>query len=408
MAQVTNKAVFNGVKVVEWTTAGHGPWVTKIFSNFGADVIKVESTKFPDVTRVSQPFKDDQPGFDLSPHFTVVNSGKMSITLDLKNPRGKEIFKRLAGWADIVIQNQRPGVMDSLGLGYEELRKVNEDLIMINTSIVGQTGPFAAIGGWGDYTMSVSGHFILYRSPDGLPSNPGSNPADFVGAIFGAIAAVSALAYRHRTGKGQCIDASQVDPMVQLLAPGILDYIVNKRVQTPVGNRNPLAAPHGAFRCKGDDEWCVIAVFTDEEWQSFCQVIGNPEWTKLPRFSSQSLRHENEDELEQLVGTWTISRTPQEVMRIMQDAGVPAGVVQDAEDIVDHDPQVKQRELFPRQQHPTLGECCFTRWPFILSKTPSEVRRSPCLGEHNEYILTKILGVSDDEFIELIESGVLE
>jgi benzylsuccinate CoA-transferase BbsF subunit len=328
--------------------------------------------------------------------------------LDLKNPRGIELFKRLVSWADVVIQNQRPGLMGEMGLGYEELKKVNEDIIMINVSIVGQTGPFATIGGWGNYSMAICGHYFLYRFPSDPPSSPGRNaPSDFIGAIFGAIAATAALDYRRRTGKGQCIDANQIEPMVQFLTPGILDWAVNKRVQAPVGNREPLAAPHGAFRCKGDDKWCVIAVFTDKEWRSFCRVIGNPEWTKPPKFASLSLRHENEDELERLVETWTIDHTPQEVMTMMQEAGVPAGVVQNNEDIVDHDPQVKQRGLFPRQQHPVLGECYFTRWPFILSKTPSEVRRSPCLGEHNEYVFTKILGISDEEFIELVNSGVI-
>jgi benzylsuccinate CoA-transferase BbsF subunit len=405
---VDRKAVFDGVKVLEWTTAANGPWGPKIFSNFGAEVIKVESPRFPDLSRVTPPYKDNKPGYDRAPGFTGVNSGKMSITLDLDNPRGIELFKRLVSWADIVLQNQRPGVMSKKGLGYEELKKVNEDIIMINVSIAGQTGPVAEAGGWGNHSMAMGGHYFLYRFPNDPPSNPGLNaPSDCIGPIHVAIAAIAALDYRRRTGEGQCIDANQLDPMVQFLAPGILDYVVNKRVQAPIGNRNPLAAPHGAFRCKGDDKWCAVAVFTDKEWRSFCRVIGNHQWTKSPKFASLSLRHENEDELEQLVETWTMDHTPQEVMTMMQEAGVPAGIVQDAGDIVDRDPQVKQRELFPRKQHPVLGECYFTRWPFILSKTPSEVRRSPCLGEHNEYVFTKILGISDAEFVELINSQVI-
>jgi benzylsuccinate CoA-transferase BbsF subunit len=174
-----------------------------------------------------------------------------------------------------------------------------------------------------------------------------------------------------------------------------------------MGNREPRGAPHNAFRCQGDDKWCAIAVFTDEEWEGFCRVIGNPEWTKSPKFATLSARKENEDELDKLVSEWTINYPAKEVMVKMQEAGVPAGVLQTTEEIVDYDPQVKARELLPTRHHPVMGDCLHARWPFILSKTPGEIRTTPCLGEHNYYVCTEILGMSDEEYTELVDSEVI-
>jgi benzylsuccinate CoA-transferase BbsF subunit len=182
---------------------------------------------------------------------------------------------------------------------------------------------------------------------------------------------------------------------------------VNGRIQPPVGSRDGYAAPHNAFRCKGDDQWCAIAVFTDEEWQKFCRVLGNPEWTKSPSFATLIDRKNNEDELEEHVNRWTARYTPREVMTMMQEAGVPAGVVQNAEDVVDFDPHVKAREVLLRLHHPVVGDYLHTRWPFIMSKTPADIRRGPLIGEDNNYVCTEILGMSDEEFVKLINDEVI-
>jgi benzylsuccinate CoA-transferase BbsF subunit len=182
----------------------------------------------------------------------------------------------------------------------------------------------------------------------------------------------------------------------------VLDYVINRRVPESVGNRSPYVAPHNAFRCKGDDRWCVITVSNDEEWKAFCGVLGNPEWTHSPKFATMSSRKENEDELDELITGWTESREPGEVMRMMQEAGIPAGIVQNVEDIVDFDPQVKAREFLPVRHHPVIGDFMHSRWPFLLSKTPGEIRSFPCLGEHNHYVCTEILGMSENKLEELI------
>jgi len=402
------KLPFQGVKVLEWTQAINGPWTGAYFADFGAEVIKIESTKFPEMGRVSSPYKDNIPGFNRSITFNTFNTGKESFTVNLRDPRGYEIFMKLVAWADIVLQNQRPGLMKAMSLGYEELKKVKEDIILLEVGIMGQEGPMVGVGGWGSNSMAQSGQFYYYRFPDNGPSSPGFTAVpDVIGPMFAAMAGIAALDYKRRTGKGQHLDVSQLEPLVHFLGPVVLDFTVNGRIQPPVGSRDPHAAPHNAFRCKGDDKWCVIAVFTDEEWQGFCKVLGNPEWTKSPRFATLSARKENENELEEQVNKWTSQYTPQEVMMMMQEAGVPAGIVQNAQDIVDFDPQVKARELLLKMHHPVVGDYLHTRWPFILSKTPAMIRTGPLIGAHNHYICTEILGMSDEEFIELVNAEVI-
>lgn len=214
--------------------------------------------------------------------------------------------------------------------------------------------------------------------------------------------------YRRETGKGQYIDHSQLEAGIHFLAPYFMDYVANRRLAERVGNREDSAAPHRAYRCKGDDRWCTIAVYGDEEWDAFCRVIGEPPWTKEMRFSSLLERKKNEDELDKLVESWTIDHTAEEVMSLMQQAGVAAGVVATGEDL-HRDPQFQHQRHFKLLNHSEIGEVPFDNPPFRFSKSSCEVRMSsPCLGEHNEYICCNILGMSDEEFVELLQSRALE
>jgi benzylsuccinate CoA-transferase BbsF subunit len=381
---MTTGSPLKGIRVLEWTSAIAGPWGSKFLADFGAEVIRVESSQFVAVDRTMAPFKDGIPTPDNCYPFLLFNTGKRSITLDLTKPRGVELFKRLVEWADIISQNHRPGIMRRIGLDYDELKKIKEDIIMINVSSTGHEGPYSQAAAWGNSSIAMSGQTYLQRSPGNPPSQPGFNvTGDAIGAIFVGIAAVSALDYKRRTGKGQCISVSLTDPMIQFVAPGILDYVVNERIQQPIGNRDPDFAPHGVYRCKGDDEWCAIAVTTDEEWSNFCRVLGNPQWTKEPEFATFALRKQNEDKLDRLIELWTINYPPREVMERMQRGGVPAGELQNVDDILYRDPQVRDRALFPRLSHHVLGEVRHNRSPFILSRTPDQIRTGPCVGEAN-------------------------
>ena len=218
---------------------------------------------------------------------------------------------------------------------------------------------------------------------------------------------MAALKQRHKTGKGQYIDASMFETCAQSITPAFLELQANKHLPSRSGNRIAYASPHGVFPCKGDDKWCAITVFTNEEWHAFCHIINNP-WTKDPRFATLQSRKENEDELEKLVADWTINYSPQEVMTILQAEGVPAGAVQDVQEIMEEDPQMKERGFLVLLKHPVLGVFNHPNPPYKLSKTRVQIKTSPCLGEHTEYVCTKILGMSDQEFLDLFQARVFK
>jgi benzylsuccinate CoA-transferase BbsF subunit len=318
-----------------------------------------------------------------------------------------EIARKIVALSDIVVENFAGGVMDRLGLGYEELKKVKPDIIMLSSCMMGQTGPNAWLGGVGPLLTALSGVPYITGWPDREPIQIGPY-TDFIAPIFNIVAILAALDYRRRTGKGMYLDMSQYENFIHFMSPILLDYEVNQRVAGRMGNRLSYAAPHGAYRCLGEDRWCAVAVFTDREWESFCQVIDNPPWTDDPRFSTLLSRKENEDELDRLVEDWTIRHSAEEVMDLMQTAGVRAGVVQTAEDMLEHDPHLKSRHFFWDLEHPEIATYRAMRPPYVLSKSPCEVRRAPLLSEHTGYVLKEVLGMSDEEIADLVIEGVIE
>ena len=400
--------LLEGINVVDFGWAITVPVTTRTLADYGAEVVKIESVSHPDSIRTSGPFKDGVSGVNRSGTFNQDNTGKLSVTLNLAHTRGVEIARRFVARADVVVENFAGGVMERLGLGYEELKKVKPDIIMLSSCMQGQTGPHATHHGFGWHLTALSGFFEITGWPDREPTPPDGPYTDFVAPRFNTLAILAALDYRHRTGKGQYLDVSAYENGVHFIAPLVLDYNVNRRVAKRTGNRSLYAAPHGAYRCRGEDKWCVIAVLTEEEWRSFCKVIGNPAWTSDPKFSTLLARKENEDELDRLVEGWTIIHPPGEVMTMMQTAGVGAGVVETGEDQLEHDPQLKHRRSFRELDHPEIGKYYAPGPSFVLSKSPCEVRRAPLLGEHNEYALKELLGMSDEEIAELIIEGVVE
>ena len=397
-----------GVKVADFCWALAGPLSTKILADHGAEVIKIEGrTKRIDNQRVTAPFKDDIPGEDRSSVFNPYNTGLRSLALNRDHPKGVALARKIVAWADVVTDNFAGGAMDRMGLGYEELKKVNPNIIMLSTCVQGQTGPHAGLPGFGPHLAALSGLRTITGWPDRTPSDI-EVYTDFITSHFVVPTILAALLYRRRTGKGQCIDASQYEMALQFMSPLILDKFVNNRVAGRMGNRHPTAAPHAAYRCLGDDRWCAISVFTDEEWTGFCNVIGNPAWTGDARFRTLTPRKDNEEELNDLVNVWTADRTAEEVMERMQAAGVAAGVLKTVEDLIEHDPQLAHRHHYWKLDHPDIGPYVAPGPPFILSKTPAELKRAPLLGEHNEYVLKELLGLPDEEVVELIVEEALE
>ena len=399
--------LLEGVKVVDFSQIATGPLTTKYLSDCGAEVIKIEGRTRLDGMRNNPPFKDGVPGLNRAGRFNQWNTSKYSVCLNLSRPAAVEVAKKLVARGDVVVENFAAGVMERLGVGYEELKKVNPAIIMLSSSLQGHSGPYAQSRGFGTILSALSGFNQITGWPDRDPPDLGVY-TDFIGPHYHAFIIVAALDYRRRTGKGQYIDMSQHEAALQFMAPLMLDYAVNKREAYRMGNRSTYAAPHAAYLCSGEDRWCAIGVFTSDEWQSFCKVIGNPAWTKDAKFSTLLARKKNEDELDKLVGEWTINHTAEEVMTTMQEAGVPAGLLETGEDLIENDPQLKDQNFFRELEHPEIGKYLGHRSPFVPSKSPYEMRRAPLLGEHNEYVLKDILGMSDDDVVELVIDGAVE
>lgn len=404
-----NHSVFSDLKIVAFSWAMVGPLTLKFFADYGATVIRVETSTRPCVTRTSAPFKDGKPGLNRSGYFNHFSGNMMSLSLNMSHPLALGIAKRLVAKADVVTDNFTPGVMERWGLGYEELKKIKPDIIMLRQNGFGSEGPYKNLAAFGMILAAIAGipNFIGWPDRGPLPVGVGAY-TDCISPRFAASALIAALDYRDRTGKGQLLDLSQFETAIYFILPGILDYAVNGREPTRRGNSSPFAVPHNVYPCKGKERWCTISVFNDEQWAQLCQVIGKPELIKDVRFDTLMHRKENEKAVDDMIEDWTLHLTPEEVMERLQSKGIPCGIVKNAADLYS-DPQLRHRNLFWPMEHSEMGTFTHLGASFELSKTRAKAYQpSPCLGEHNEYILTQLLGMTDEEFLELLRAGVLE
>jgi benzylsuccinate CoA-transferase BbsF subunit len=402
-------SVFSGLKIASFCWAVVGPLTMKYFADYGATVIRVETSKRPCIMRISAPYKDGQPGLNRSGYFNHFSANILSLALNMEKPQASEVAKRLVAESDVVMENFTPGVMEKWGLGYEELKRVKPDIIMLRQSGFGAWGPYAHLPAFGMILSAMAGLPNFIGWPDGMPLPVGVSPyTDCISPRFATAALIAALDYRNKTGKGQLLDLSQFETSLYFIMPALLDYAANGREPPRIGNSCPYATPHGVYPCKGDDRWCTIAVNSDKQWANLCTVIGKTEYIDDARFNTLLNRKKHEDEINEIVSSWTIKFTPEEVMTQMQAAGVPAGIVKNAADIYD-DPQLRQRNLLWPLNHPDMGLFTHLGQGFELSKTPAQAcTPSPRLGEHTEYVCTKILGMNDEEFVELVSAGVFE
>ena len=407
-SEIQDHRSLQNVRILDFSWVIAGPLATKTLAEHGATVIRVESNSRLDIFRSYTPMAGGIPGVNRCGFFNTQNSNKYGITLNLNLPGGIDIVKRLVSWADVVIENYMPGTMEKWGLGYRELQAIKPDIIMARATTHGQTGPLAGQGGFGFMLQAECGFTNLVGWPDRAPAGPTTAYTDTIAAAYLVTAVLASLEYRRRTGEGLLVDLSQFEASLSCLAPAILDFTVNGRVQNANGNRSPVAAPHGVYRCRGDDRWCAIAACSDDEWHALCQVLGMTGCAKDPRFASLLARKEHEDELDEMISALTVNWKAEELMLRLQQAGVPAGIVQNGQDLAE-DPQFRHREVLRVIEHPEAGPYTDIRSPFKLSETRGDLDRpAPCLGQHNEYVCRNILGMSDEEFVELISSGVLE
>lgn len=419
--RVMQEGALAGVRVVDFTWVRAGPQATRILAMFGAEVIRIEWPESPDIIRLGPARgtpRGIKPGLDTNSDFNNFNCDKLSVTLNVRHPRGLRMVRELIGISDVVIENFSSRVFEEWGLGYEALRRASPAIIYVSMAGFGHSGPYRDYDTWGPAVQALSGLTFLSGLPDRPPAGWGHSYMDHTAGYYAAMAALTALHYRARTGQGQYIDLSQVEVGSALTGAAILDGTVNgrptRRPGLPPGNRThwpgaplsstyrgPHAAPHNSYRCSGGgrNDWCAIACFTQEEWLALVRALGSPAWASEPAFATLPGRLEHQEELDRQIEAWTIQRNKYEVMERLQAAGVPAAPVQSMGDRIERDPQLQHRGTFAaRAVHPVLGQRIFEGMPMQLSQAPWEVwRAGPLMGQDNPYVVEQVLGMSPKE-----------
>ncbi|MBI2871652.1 MAG: CoA transferase [Chloroflexi bacterium] len=404
-----------GYRVLDFGSAWAGPMAAQLLADMGAEVIKVESRARMDGLRLGRPIVgDDVAGGDrglwpdLQPAFHGFNRNKLSITVNLKHPEGVALIKRLVPMADVVTNNFAPGVMERLGLGYEELRAIRRDIIVVSMPAAGESGPLKDIIAYATIIHALSGlmSMVGYEG-EPLVGQLQAAWSDALAAMHAAVATATALYHRRRTGEGQYIEVSQWEATTSMLGEAIMDYAMNGRVAGPMGNYHPMMAPHNNYPCRGDDRWVSIAVASEEEWQAFCRALGDPEWARDTKFADAFQRQRNRAELDARIAEWTCQHDAHEVTEFLQGAGVAAMTVMNIEDQF-LDPHFRERGFHVEVEHPKVGLEWLYGQPWLLSDTPGSVRRhAPLLGEHNEYVFRQLLEIPAEEYERLVKEQAL-
>ena len=401
----------SGIRVLDSTNIIAMPTAMHIMGDMGAEVIKVESHTLPRVGMGV--FPDSDPGKDpwnRDSTFNALNRSKLGLTLNLKTPEGVDLLNDLVRVSDVLVENNRSGTMNRLGLGYEDLRKVKPDLIYLSNTGFGHTGPWRLYPGVGSMFELTCGLSQFTGYPDEGPRRVGSSWFDPHVGWMAVFAILAALHHRQQTGEGQWIDLSMYQIGLSTMGDTILDYLVNGRIGTPMGNRHPYYAPHGVYPCQGEDKWIAISVSTNKQWEALCQSMDSPVWTRDSKFGDSLSRWRNQDELDGYLRQWTSNFNHQELMTKLQKSGVNAAKVMNSEEILT-DPHFKARGFFEYIEHPEsseIGSRAYVGRPWKMSDTPAHVQRpSPNLGEHNETIVGELLGCDEAEIAKLYEKGVL-
>ncbi len=414
-----NRLPLTGINVADFSWFGAGPICAEALGVYGATVVRVESESHMDGLRNVGPFPPGKFSPNVSGYFNNYNANKLGLTLNLNTEKGRDLALRLAAWSDVFLTNMTPRVIERWGFTYEELKKVRGDIIAVYQPMQGFDGPHRNFLGFGAVLGPITGFNYLTGFPGRTPNGLGTNYPDYViNPMHTVTAIMAALRYRRKTGKGQRIELAQIESSVAALAPALMDYTVNGRIEARAGNRLPHAAPHGAFRCqdikiktpfgeKDEDRWCAIACFGDDQWSRLRGVMGDPEWSRDEPFATHAGRKQHEDDLEAKLTEWTRPQLAEDVMAQLQAAGVPAGVVQNARDCFE-DEHLRARGYYQYLEHPEAGRTAYDGSGFRLSKTPARFTSAAnCLGEHNYQVATEILGLTPEEFAELVAEQIL-
>jgi len=416
--------VLDGVRILDLSRVWAGPLAARMLADLGAEVILIEPPvgragghealermrQMHQAGRHFPYYPDGDPGdqpWNRMGMYNDFNRDKLGITLDLRYPQGQDVFRRLVRISDVVLENFTPRVMVNFGLDYAALREVNPAIIMISMPGYGNSGPYRDYPAYGTTLEQHAGFSSIMGYPDSGPYRTQSTYTDPVASVNAAGAVMLALWHRRRTGRGQYIELAQIEASVCLLAEPLLDFAMNGREPGRNGNRHHWMAPHGCYRCRGDDAWVSVAVATDAEWRAFCSTIGSPPWTEEERFAGQSGRWQHQDELDKLISAWTVEQDHYRAMHRLQEAGVAAGAVLNAREVM-KEPHLRERSHFAHVTHPQAGTHEYPGLPVRLSDTPTgRTLPAPCIGEHNRYVLGELLGMSEQEIARLLEERVI-
>jgi crotonobetainyl-CoA:carnitine CoA-transferase CaiB-like acyl-CoA transferase len=413
-----------GIRVADFCWMGVGSVATRLLGDFGAEVIKIE-----DRTRVDMPrrlpiykdggkrsYGDEDPNPDPNRGglFNNYCRNKLGVTINMRSPKGRALADRLIAQSSVVTENFAPGVMERWGLTYEHLNDISPDVIYARMSGYGHSGPHQGYRSYGPIVQAVCGLSSISGLPGREPSGWGLSYMDNIAAYFNSAALLAAIYERMHTGRGTEVDVAAVEVGVSIVGPTLLDVSVNqhltRRPDFPTGNRleDQMAAPHGVYPCDEKDRWVAIAVFDESEWEGFVRALGHPSWSHDERFATQAARYAHQDDLDELVSTWTSQRDPHEVMSLLQYHGVRAGAVQNSQDLCERDPQLDHRGVFFELDHPVIGPALFEGVPLSFSTiAPDNWRSAPLVGEDNEYVFKGLLGMDESEFDELADEGVI-
>ena len=396
-----------GLRILDLSWVGVGPITVKYLADHGATAVRVESHVRPDVVRLGPPWHDAKPGLERSQFYADFNTSKLGVTLDLSKPEAQAIARRLAAWADVVVESFTPRVLRGWGLGWDDLRAVNPRLVMLSTCLQGQTGPHALHPGFGQLMAALSGFYEVSGWPDRDPAPPYGAYTDFVVPRLAATALLAAIDHQRRTGEGQYLDVSQFEASLHFMAPALLDREMTGTVAGRFGNAADHAAPHGAYPCAGDDRWLAVSVRGDAAWRAFATVLERPEWLADPRFATHAARVAAAEALDAAIAGATRGCDATALMAALQKAGVAAGVVQSALDL--HAcPVLGGWGFFEWLEHPARPPAPYAGHALRLAGTPGRLRRAaPAYGEHNRLVLGGILGLSDAEIDRLVEAKIV-
>ena len=398
-----------GYRILELTNAVAGPVAGYVFADLGADVIKIEAPNGRTAQQAAPPpaveGAPDRP-FNRVPNFNELHRGKRHMSLDLSRPEGREIFLRLVPLADAVVENFSPRVLGNLGIDYPQLREVKPDIILTSMPAFGKTGQYAGRASYGPGIDAMSGLSHLTGYADRGPGKPAQFYCDYHAGLTAAFATIAALRHRSRTGEGQYIELAMLEGEMQLIAPALMEVVMNGRVQSRTGNRHAWHAPQGVYRCEGPDRWVAVSIQSDEQWRALATVIGGDALASDVRYASADARRERHEEIDALITAWSARRSDYEAMHALQSVGVPAGAVLDCEQVM-ADPHLLHRELIMWKDHPEAGRFPHTRLAWrSRSGTHGPSGPAPTFGDGNPYALRELLGEPPEVEAALLEAGV--